>query len=279
MERPLVYEFNDFRPYLAQWQKWRQVQEPLFTRTELVRRLGLPRTRSFFTDLLRGKPLTNTFLERLLPLMDLPRDEAMFLRALVKFNQAESAQERELYYEQLVVLNRSPRTLLDPKAFSYYKDWRNAALRATLGMVDWDGQDAQAISKLFQMRMTPGEIRKSFQVLKDLDLVERNDEGHWKPRHQVLSSGDGSADEAVRQHQLQCLELASMVILESPREKDRDTSTMFLSVSEEAAAVLRKRIEKFRSEIRSIVHKDTLPATRLLHMDLLLFPLIQMERA
>jgi len=40
---------------------------------------------------------------------------------------------------------------------------------------------------------------------------------------------------------------------------------------------LRRRLEQFRAEIRSIVHKDTLPATRLLHIDLFLQPLIRTE--
>jgi hypothetical protein len=52
---------------------------------------------------------------------------------------------------------------------------------------------------------------------------------------------------------------------------------LFVTVSDEAHALLRRRLEKFRAEIRSIVHKDTLPATRLLHIDLFLHPLIRTE--
>ena len=277
MDQPVVFAYNDFRKYLADWQAWRHEADPAFSRTEFVRQLGLPKTRSFFSDLLRGKNLTSTFLERMLQVMGLPREESMFFRALVKFNQADTAQERELYYEQLVTLNRSPRTFLDPASFSYYKDWRNAALRTGLDLVDWDGTDPASLGRRFRPRLTPGEVRNSFAVLKDLGMVEQNDSGFWKPVHKILSSGDGRTDEAIRQHQLQCLELAGKSILEALPKGERDNSTLFVAVSEEANLLLRRRLEKFRSEIRSIVHKDTKPATRLLHIDLLVHPLIHTE--
>jgi uncharacterized protein (TIGR02147 family) len=277
MDKPVVFEYNDFRKYLADWQAWRHKVDPAFSRTEFVRQLGLPKTRSFFADLLRGKNLTSTFLERMLQVMGLPREESMFFRALVKFNQADTAQERELYYEQLVTLNRSPRTFLDPASFSYYKDWRNAALRTGLDLVDWDGKDSASLGRRFRPRLTPGEVRNSFAVLKELGMVGQNDSGFWKPVHKILSSGDGRTEESIRQHQLQCLELAGKSILEALPKGERDNSTLFVAVSEEANLLLRRRLEKFRAEIRSIVHKDTKPATRLLHIDLFLHPLIHTE--
>lgn len=277
MERPTAFSYNDFRKFLEDWQSWRQSQDSMFSRTEFVRRLGLPRTRSFFTDLLRGKSLTSTFLERMLQVMELPKEESQFFRALVKFNQADNAQERELYYEQLVALNRSPRTMLDPESFAYYKDWRNAALRNALDLVDWDGTDPGALGRRFKPRLTPGEVRKSFAVLRELSMVALTAAGFWKPVQRILSSGDGRTDEAIRQHQLQCLELAGTALLETLPAGERDTSTLFVTVSDEAHALLLRRLEKFRAEIRSIVHKDTLPATRLLHIDLFLHPLIRTE--
>jgi uncharacterized protein (TIGR02147 family) len=277
MDRPIAFSYNDFRKFLEDWQSWRQSQDSTFSRTEFVRRLGLPRTRSFFTDLLRGKNLTPTFLERVVQVMDLPKEESQFFRALVKFNQADNGQERELYYEQLVALNRSPRAFLDPESFAYYKDWRNAALRNALDLLDWDGTNPAALGRRFKPRLTPGEVRKSFSVLQELSMVALTANGFWKPVHRVLSSGDGRTDEAVRQHQLQCLQLAGTALLEKLPVGERDTSTMFVTVSDEANALLRRRLEKFRAEIRSIVHKDTLPATRLLHIDLFLHPLIRTE--
>jgi uncharacterized protein (TIGR02147 family) len=81
--------------------------------------MHLPNTRSYFTDVLKGKKVAPTFTERFINVMELNKEEAQFFRALVKFNQAENLSEREIYFEQLISLNRTPKKVIDKKAYSY----------------------------------------------------------------------------------------------------------------------------------------------------------------
>jgi len=277
MEPPNVYTYNDFRAFLADWQVWKQGNEPAFSRSEFSRRLGLPRTRSFLNDVLSGKTVTSTFIDRFAQVMELPRDEAQFFRCLVKFNQSSSPTERELCYEQLIQLNRSPKAMLDRGAWDYYKDWHHAALRCALDVVDWNGEAPASLGRRLVPRFTAGEVKASFDLLQRLGLIDRTDAGFWKPNRKVLTTGEAVRDERVMQHQLQCLELSSQAMLSDLPEGARDTSAFFLSVSQEAEALLRKRLAHFRSELRSIVHKDTQPATRVLHLGLQLFPILSQE--
>ncbi len=273
MDAPSVYTYNNFRPFLADWQAWKQELEPDFTRSEFSRRLGLPRTRSFLNDVLRGKKVTSTFVGRFTQVMALGHEEGQFFQALVKFNQAESSQERELYFEQLVQLNRAPRAVLDREAWDYYKDWRNAALRCVLDVIDWDGEDPVCLGKKMFPRQTPGEVKNAVGVLCKLGMVEKNPLGFWKPTQKTLSTGDGVRDERVRQQQLGCLKLSEQAMLAELPSGERDTTAVFLSVSAEAELVLRRRLAHFRSEIRSIVHKDELPASRAFHLGMQLIPI------
>ncbi|MEN9353954.1 MAG: hypothetical protein RL318_1279 [Fibrobacterota bacterium] len=277
MDSPSVYTYNDFRAYLADWQVWKQKSDPSFSRSEFSRRLGLPRTRSFLNDVLGGKTVTSTFIDRFVQAMDLPRDEAQFFRCLVKFNQAASPSDRELCYEQLIQLNRSPKAVLDRDAWDYYKDWHHAALRCALDVLDWDGQSPASLGRKLTPRFTAGEVKTSFELLKRMGMIEANGSGFWKPTQKVLSTGDGVRDARVLQHQLQCLELVSEAMLADLPPGARDTSALFLSVSVEAEGLLRKRMSHFRSELRSIVHKDTQPATRVLHLGIQLIPLLTQE--
>lgn len=279
MDAPNVYTYNDFRQYLADWQTWKQTQEPEFSRSEFSRRLGLPKTRSFLNDVLRGKTVTPGFLERFEQVLALPREESRFFRALVRFNQAETPSEREQHYEQLVQLNRAPRTKLDEDSWDYYKDWHNAALRCALDAIDWDGNNPAALGRRLTPRFTPGQVKTSFALLQKLDLVEKRPDGIWKPVHKILSNGDGGRDERIRQHQLDCLALARDAILADLPEGARDTSASFLAVSEEAEQVLRRRLSHFRAEVRSIVHKDSAPATRVVHLGIQLLPILQESAA
>lgn len=275
MDAPNVYTYNDFRLFLADWQKWKQTQDPDFSRSEFSRRLGLPKTRSFLNDVLRGKTVTPGFVERFEQILGLPREEARFFRTLVQFNQAETPTEREIFYEQLVQLNRAPRTTLDAASWEYYKDWHNAALRCALDAVDWNGENPAALGRRLTPRFTPGQVKTSFAVLQNLGLVEKRDDGAWKPVHTILSTGDGGRDERIRQHQLDCLDLVRDAILSDLPEGTRDTSASFLSLSNEASQILRRRLTHFRSEVRSIVHKDTSPATNVVHLGIQLIPILQ----
>jgi uncharacterized protein (TIGR02147 family) len=87
---------------LSDWQAARQAADPGFHKSSISKRLGLPHTRSYFTDVLGGKKVTAVFLDRFLKLLDLPKNEARYFRALVQYDQATSIAERE---EALDLLN------------------------------------------------------------------------------------------------------------------------------------------------------------------------------
>jgi len=112
---PSVYEYNNFRKYLSDYQNARQAHDPGFSKSALSRILGLPNTRSFFTDVLKGKKVSGAFIERFIKVLELTKDEARFFRVLIMFNQAESAEERELYFDQLISLNKTPKRVMEKK--------------------------------------------------------------------------------------------------------------------------------------------------------------------
>jgi len=116
-----IFDYNDFRKYLADYQEARQTSEKSFSKSECSRLLGLPNTRSFFNDVIAGKKVSLLFIERFVKVLKLSKDEAQFFRVLVLFNQADQADQRELYFDQLVSLNRTPKRILDKAIFSYYK--------------------------------------------------------------------------------------------------------------------------------------------------------------
>src|ERR1035437_2671991 len=125
MPPPIVYEYNDFRKFLADWFAAEHLLDRGLTKSEMSRRLGLPNTRSYFTDVLGGRQVTDLFLERFVVTLDLDPEEARFFRTLVRFNQAKEPEEREQAFDQLVALNRTPVNVLDPRAYQYYRHWWN----------------------------------------------------------------------------------------------------------------------------------------------------------
>jgi uncharacterized protein (TIGR02147 family) len=208
-------------------------------------------------------------------MMDLPADEARYFRALVEFNQADTPEDREVSFERLVTLNRTPYRRVDPKAYQYYRHWWNGAVRAVLSIEDHT-DDWVALASRVTPSITPRQAKEAVALMAELGFVALDPRGFWKPTESALSSGDDNRDELVLQMQMQQFDLAKLAIMSAfPLPKDIATST--LSVSASAVETIRARIERFRSEIRSIAHKDPDPADRVYSLCLAFFPLTKAE--
>ncbi len=109
---PSIYEYNDFRKFIADFQKAKYEQDHSYTKSYMTQLIGLPNSRSYMSDILNGKHVTNTFIDRFVNIFAFNHDEANFFRVLVKFNQAENPSERELCFEQLIALNQTPKKYL-----------------------------------------------------------------------------------------------------------------------------------------------------------------------
>jgi len=270
---PSVYDFSDYRAFLAAWYEAEKARRGKFSKAEVSRLLGLPNTRNYFSAVLGGKELSDTFLERIVALLALPRDDARFFRALVRFEQCQVPEERDALLEQLVALNRSPRKVLEPQRMEYFRHWWHGAIRALLDTADY-GDEPERIAKALVPSITPGQARESLDLLARLGLIARRGKGPWKPTDQAVSTPDGLRDELVLGLQMEQLELVrkSLLARKAPR---RLVATNIVSVSQDGFRHLLERMEKARSEVRSIVHKDSLPAERVCQVVLALVPLTE----
>jgi uncharacterized protein (TIGR02147 family) len=75
----------------------------------------------------------------------------------------------------------------------------------------------------------------------------------------------------IKQCQLQCLELAKKALVKH-NKKSQNVSTNIISISENRYRRIEKKLQRFKSEIHSIVRKDEDPADRICQLDIMLFP-------
>ena len=268
---PNLFEYNNFRMFLADYQAARNAIDPHFTKSNICRLLGLPKTRSFFNDVINGRPLTSSYIDRFIRLFEMNAEEAQFFRVLVKFNQAENVDEREIYFDQLISLNKTPKMILEKKAYPYYKSWYHSAIRALLKITDFKGDDYQALARTVFPAITPKQAKEAVDLLAELQLIAPDKQGFLRPTEKSISSGGYNQNEMVKQYQLQCLELAKKTLVKQ-HTQPHNISTNILSISENGYRRIEKKLQQFKSEIRSIVQKDEDPADRIYQLDIMLFP-------
>lgn len=272
MTTPSIYAYSDFRRFLSDWYEAQSVGSDRLSKSEISRRLGLPNTRSYFSDVLAGRTVTPLFADRFVDLLGLDRDEAQFFRVLARFGQAATPEEKELEFDQLVSLNRSPFQETDHAAYAYYRHWWNGALRA-LFVMENHSDDFEAMARRIRPRITAAQARQAVETMSSLGMINRSADGNWKPSDMAISARKDLGNHIVRGLQMQQFDLARQAILQDVKGKDISTSTV--SVSEAGMRQLVRRAEKFRSEVRSIVHKDPLPSDRVVLIDLALVPLTE----
>jgi uncharacterized protein (TIGR02147 family) len=267
---PNIFGYNDFRLFLSDYQKQRHKLNKEFNKSEFSRMLGLPNTRSYFNDVISGKKVTPEFVERFINIIGFNNAENNYFRVLVKHNQAEKADERMLYFEQLIGLNQTPKRILDKKYFEYYKFWYNSTIRAILHFYDFI-DDYSSLAKKVYPSITEKQARESIDLLIHLGLIEQNKKGFYKPVEKSITAPDFIKDELIFQYQLQCLELAKNVIFNKDKTLKLFATNTF-SISKSSTPMLEKLISKFRSEVRALANKDTEPAEQVYHLDVLLYP-------
>jgi uncharacterized protein (TIGR02147 family) len=275
---PTVYDYTDSRKFLADYQQAREKQDRSFSKGAICKMLGIPNTRNYFSEVINGERIVSAdYIERFIRVLDLKKEEAQFFRVLVKYTQAENNDEKELYLEQLISLHKTLATPIDKKAFAFFREWHHSVIRALLDVMDFK-DDYKELGRVLYPRISLLKVKESLQLLESLGLIKKDEQGFWRPSNKSISTSDYLKDELIFNYQIQCLDLAKQALLKRHRDIPRNVSTNIISVSKDGYEKINKKIEQFRSEIRSIVHKDSSPSEFVYQMNIQFFPSAKVKR-
>jgi uncharacterized protein (TIGR02147 family) len=268
---PSIFDYYDFRKYLEEYRSKRKEFDPGFTHTYICYRLGQKNSKSYFANVINGiKIVTPEFINRLIELLELNAEEGNYFRALVNYNQTYNQKEKEYYLEQIVKQNKADSRLITAQEYSLYKEWHHSVIRAILDIFDFK-DDFKWLAEMVVPPITVPQARKSINLLQSLNLIRRNEKGFLKPTDKTVRTEDYVHDEIIKHYQARCMEIAKLTLLGN-NDQPKDYSTNILSVSEEGLKKIQQKTLKFREEIRALVQNDKLPADRVYHLDVQLFP-------
>ena len=268
---PNIFEYIDFRKYLEEYRKARREIDPGFTHAFICHKLGQPNARSYFSNVINGrKNVTPGFIDLFIKLLELGPAEAKFFRALVNYNQATGANEKEYYFDQIVQSNRTPVALLEKSTYAYYTAWYHSTVRSLLGVIDFKDDYKDLAGRLLPPITVP-QAKASIKLLVKLGLIAPNSRGYFKPVDKVLSTGEKVQDHLLQQYQIRAFDLGKDAIANAACEPKR-TLTYTVFVSDTGYNRIIGRMEQFQSEVRSIIHKDEAAPTRVYQINLQIIP-------
>ena len=264
-----IFQFTSFRKYLDEYQAARVQTDPDFTRAGACVLLGLPKTRSYYNDIIKGKKLSTRMIPKFVEVLGLNKKEAKYFEAMVNMDQAKTATERNAFFEELLKQHPDSHRILNEDAYEYYNHWYNSVLFTALEVVDVS-DDLEPIQKLISPKVSVGTLKRSLELLERLGFVRKNENGFWKSCRDSVSSGTYNNSDLVRQYQLQCFELSKQALLAGD-ECSSDMATFTFSVSDDAFKAIAKEIQGLKAKVRKIIMLDKKKATGVHQLNIHLF--------
>ena len=264
-----IFQFTNFRKYLDEYQAARVQTDPDFTRAGACALLGLPKTRSYYNDIVKGKKLSSRMIPKFVEVLGLNKKEARYFETMVNMDQAKTATERNVFFEDLLKQHPDSHRILNEDAYEYYNHWYNSVLFTALEVVDVS-DDLEPIQKLISPKVSVGTLKRSLELLERLGFVRKNENGFWKSCRDSVSSGAYNNSDLVRQYQLQCFELSKQALLAND-ERSSDMATFTFSVSDDAFRAIAKEIHGLKARVRKIIMLDKKKATGVHQLNVHLF--------
>lgn len=269
-----VFAYSKFNDFVQDFYERKHQADRRFSHRYISQVLG-DKSPSFFQKFLEGqRKLSPHQIEQLSRLFGLEEHESRYFRILYLYSHAPSRLERELYLEQLISLNHTPRRELAKDLLGYYGHWYTPVIRSSLSVLNVN-HDLKPLVAAIHPKITVQQAREAIQLMAKMKVISKDENDYWKPSDEGLFAKDNFHDAVIQNYRHQCLDLASRVLEEQPSQQDMHFSTATMSLSAEAHQRIMDKLEKFRSDVRSIVRKDTQAPTKVIHLQTQAFPILK----
>lgn len=269
--KPDIFAYLDYREYLGDYYTAAKANSRAFSYRWFSRRAGFS-SPNFLKLVIDGqRNLGADSIERFSDALGHDATSAEFFANLVAFGQAETADEKNEAFERVAASRRFRRARrLDRAFFDYLSNWYYPAIREMVARVDFR-EDPTWIARQLVPRITAAQARKALDLLLELGLLERDEDGRLTRGDASLTTGHEVRSLAIANYHRQMLERASDSIDLIDRER-RDISALTVCVRPERVPELKARIQGFREVLLDLCDRDESP-TVVYQLNLQLFPL------
>ena len=266
-----VFAYRDYRAFLRAFGERHRAEKGGFSPAEFIKRAGL-RSPNYFKLVVDGeRNLTPDLAHRFAEACGLRDDSVAYFCALVAFNQAKTARERDLHYETLQGFRRFRAAhRLDGAQSAYHAQWYIPAIYELAGCVDFDA-DPRAIAKRLLPAISPKQAKEALEVLSELGLLVPDASGRLRPAQSIVQTPEGPLGHHVVQYHRTMMQRAAEALDHVPRA-EREVASLTIAVSEQRMVELKAELEAFRHRLAERYQADA-RAERVVQVNFQLFPL------
>lgn len=266
---PNIYNYLNYREFLRDYYNEQKREKTGFSYQYFANKAGF-KSKSFLKLVIDGKKnLTPRSLDKINRGMKLSPRSFSYLTDLVEFNQSNSVNVLNSFFEKLVGYNRRNSTkLIIKEQYDFYSKWYHSTIRELVTINNFDG-DYERLGKMLRPAITTKQARQSVELLLKLGLIKRRAKG-FDQLDNIISTGDEVKSLAVKNFHLQNFKLAAESI-ENCESEERDISSLVLGLSEDGFKSIKSEIQLFRKKLLDIANADKNLST-IYHVNFQIFP-------
>jgi uncharacterized protein (TIGR02147 family) len=218
----------------------------------------------------RQRHIGNSLIDNFIKNCGLSGSDADYFANLVLFNKAKNDRDSKLYFEKLIALKGVNAHSLDKNQYEYYTKWYYSAILTLLDFYPFTDNYATLAEKL-NPPITEAKAKKSILLLKKLGLINKTKAGTWNLTSKIITTGEHYRSFAVKTFQEETMRLA-MESLDRHPSKERNISTVTITLSEKNLSIVNEAIRQFRETLLQIARDEDNP-DKVYQLNVQLFPL------
>jgi uncharacterized protein (TIGR02147 family) len=269
-----ISKYTDYRHYLNDHFEAVKKRNPRFSYQIFSEKAGIS-SKGLLYNVLKGKRhLSKSHIVGMAQALGLNKHQFTYFETLFNYNCANKASDRKHYFEQLTSIRSSGKTAWKPQIvrkeqYEYYSRWYHSVVRSLIGMYGFS-DDYQAFARRLYPAVTPGQVKKSVELLLSLGLISRDANGSYSLTDRVITTEPEVTSVAVHSFHVQSGELAVAALKELPLQQ-RNFSGVTVGISETMYKEICRDIEEFNAHILRKIESDH-DACTTYQMNIQLFP-------
>lgn len=272
-----IYGYVDYRVFLKDYYNLQKKQTRYFSYRYFSNKAGFS-SHNVLKQVINGdRNIAVKSIPKFCSALNITSRECDYFRLMVLFNQSKSEDEKnELFREMFRYKQTSKAKKLSEMQYKMYSEWFHSVIRELVSFKDFK-EDYSAIAKSFTPLITPGQVKKSLQLLKDTGIIKKNKSGKWVQCDPIIKTAPEIESLSIRNHNRKMIQLAEDAIV-NVKPESREISGMTLGISKKAFKEIKKKIQNFKDDILSDVLADSSESEEVYQLNFQLFPLVKNGR-
>jgi len=251
-----VFSYFDYRIYLADYYILQKSLDDSFSHRSFLKLAGIPGSVYLKRIILHQRKLSRKYVENFITALGLSQRESKYFRLMVQYGNEMLLKTREsLLKEMLSLRSQNSDYLIKDEQLKYFSKWYYPVVRELITIVDFKDDYAELAKRVIP-KISPQQARGAVRYLLKCGFITKDQTGKYALTDQFLTTGPEVRSTILTEYHRQNLQWCADS-LETIALKDRDVSSLTMTVSRATYDTIKQEIIAFRKRLLDLARNDT----------------------